>query len=84
MAASLAIFGGLVISCATSTSLRFWVQVTCIFSNFIDSKVFFDRVGWNIQHFCILMQTSISMAFKFNKKKREYFKENLPQNFLVT
>ena len=45
---------------------------------------FWQRVGWNIQHFCILMQTSISMAFKFNKKKREYFKENLPQNFLVT
>ena len=43
MAASLAIFGGLVISCATSTSLRFWVQVTCIFSNFIESEVFFDR-----------------------------------------
>lgn len=36
-------FGGLVISCATSTSLRFWVQVTCIFSNFIDSEVSFDR-----------------------------------------
>lgn len=33
MAASLAIFGGLVISCATSTSLRFWVQVTHILSN---------------------------------------------------
>lgn len=30
------------ISCATSTSLRFWVQVTCIFSNFIESEVF-DR-----------------------------------------
>ena len=42
MAASQAIFGGLVISCA-STSLRFWVQVTHILSNFIDSEVSFDR-----------------------------------------